>query len=82
MADVARFPGIAAQIRLVAGLRWRLLRNSLRKKNSRLDLLGGQSLDLIPYGPVRPGAIRVWGSVCKCLSDIVVGYAGPVGFRA
>jgi ABC-2 type transport system permease protein len=40
MADVARFPGIAAQIRLVAGLRWRLLRNSLRKKNSRLDLLG------------------------------------------
>ena len=40
MADVARFPGIAGQIRLVAGLRWRLLRNSLRKKNSRLDLLG------------------------------------------
>jgi ABC-2 type transport system permease protein len=40
MADVARFPGIAAQLRLVAGLRWRLLRNSLRKKNSRLDLLG------------------------------------------
>ena len=40
MADVARFPGIAGQIRLVAGLRWRLLSNSLRKKNSRLDLLG------------------------------------------
>jgi hypothetical protein len=40
VAAVARFPGIAEQIRLVAWLRWRLLRNSLRKKNSRLDLLG------------------------------------------
>src|SRR5207302_1323524 len=26
--------------RLVAGLRWRILRNSLRKKNNRLDLIG------------------------------------------
>jgi ABC-2 type transport system permease protein len=40
VADIARFPGIAAQIRLVAGLRWRLLRNSLRKKNNLLDLIG------------------------------------------
>lgn len=40
MAAVARFPGIAGQIRLVVWLRWRLLRNSLRRKNSRLDLLG------------------------------------------
>jgi len=40
VADVTRFPGIAGQIRLVAGLRWRLLRNSMRKKNSRFDLLG------------------------------------------
>jgi hypothetical protein len=40
MADVARFPGIAGQIRLVAGLRWRLLRNSIRKKNNLLDLIG------------------------------------------
>lgn len=40
MADVAHSIGICSQIRLVAGLRWRILRNSLRKKNSRLDLLG------------------------------------------
>jgi ABC-2 type transport system permease protein len=40
VADITRSPGITTQIRLVAGLRWRLLRNSLRKKNSRLDLLG------------------------------------------
>jgi len=40
VADVGRFPGILAQIRLVAGLRWRLLRNAMRQKNSRLDLIG------------------------------------------
>jgi ABC-2 type transport system permease protein len=32
--------GVGAQIKLVAGLRWRILRNSLRKKNNRMDLLG------------------------------------------
>jgi hypothetical protein len=40
MADVAQTVGILEQIRLVAGLRWRILRNSLRKKNNRLDLIG------------------------------------------
>ena len=40
MADVTRFAGIGEQIRLVAGLRWQILRNSLRKKNNRLDLIG------------------------------------------
>jgi ABC-2 type transport system permease protein len=40
MADVMRFTGIGEQIRLVAGLRWRILRNSLRKKSHRLDLIG------------------------------------------
>jgi len=40
MADVIHPPGVFEQIRLVAGLRWRLLRNSMRKKNARLDLLG------------------------------------------
>jgi hypothetical protein len=40
MADVTETLGIFLQIRLVAGLRWRILRNSLRKKNNRLDLIG------------------------------------------
>ncbi len=40
MADVTRPISIFEQIRLVAGLRWRILRNSLRKKNNRLDLIG------------------------------------------
>ncbi len=40
MADVARSVSFFEQIRLVSALRWRILRNSLRKKNNRLDLIG------------------------------------------
>jgi ABC-2 type transport system permease protein len=40
VADVTRPVSIFEQIRLVAGLRWRILRNGLRKKNNRLDLIG------------------------------------------
>src|SRR5713226_9588172 len=40
MVDVTASVSVFGQIRLVAGLRWRILRNSLRKKNNRLDLIG------------------------------------------
>ena len=40
MADVARLPGVFEQIRLIAGLRYRILKNSLRRKNNRWDLIG------------------------------------------
>jgi len=40
VADVAQVPGLWEQIRLVAGLRWRILRNGLRRKNNRWDLIG------------------------------------------
>ena len=40
MADVVAGPGRAEQIRTVAWLRWRILRNSLRNKSRRLDLIG------------------------------------------
>ena len=40
MADVVAGPGLAEQIRAVAWLRWRILRNSLRNKSRRLDLIG------------------------------------------
>jgi len=33
-------PGVFEQIKLVAGLRWRILRNGLRRKNNRWDLIG------------------------------------------
>ena len=40
MADVAQQVGVAKQIVLLAGLRWRMLHNGLRRKQNRLDLLG------------------------------------------
>ncbi|HET9804554.1 MAG TPA: hypothetical protein VFP96_15040 [Candidatus Acidoferrum sp.] len=40
MADVARLPGLFEQIRLVAGLRWRIMRNNLKNKNRFWDLIG------------------------------------------
>ena len=40
MADVARLPGVFEQIRLVAGVRWLILKNGLRKKNNVWDLIG------------------------------------------
>jgi len=39
VADVNAPPGLLEQIRLIAGLRWRILRNGLRKKNNRADLI-------------------------------------------
>jgi ABC-2 type transport system permease protein len=40
VADVARLPGVFEQIRLVAGVRWLMLKNGLRKKNRVWDLIG------------------------------------------
>jgi ABC-2 type transport system permease protein len=40
VADVASGPGVFAQVRLVAGLRWRILRNLMRTRNSRWDIFG------------------------------------------
>jgi len=40
VADIITSLGVFDQIRLVAELRWRILRNLVRKKNSRLDLIG------------------------------------------
>jgi ABC-2 type transport system permease protein len=39
MADVARLPGVFEQIRLIAGVRWRVVKNSLRRKHNRWDLV-------------------------------------------
>jgi ABC-2 type transport system permease protein len=39
VADVVQVPGVLEQIRLVAGVRWRILRNGLRQKHNRWDLI-------------------------------------------
>lgn len=40
MADVTQMPGVLEQVRLVAGIRWRILKNSMRQKNNRWDMIG------------------------------------------
>jgi ABC-2 type transport system permease protein len=40
VADVIRMPGVAEQLKLIARLRWNLLKNSLQRKNNRWDLIG------------------------------------------
>jgi ABC-2 type transport system permease protein len=40
MADVTRLPGVFEQIRLVAGVRWLIVKNGLRKKHNVWDLIG------------------------------------------
>jgi ABC-2 type transport system permease protein len=40
VADIAQPVGILKQITLIAGLRWRMLHNFLRRKQNRLDLIG------------------------------------------
>jgi ABC-2 type transport system permease protein len=40
LADVIHPPGVAEQLRLIGGLRWTLLKNSMQRKNNRWDLIG------------------------------------------
>jgi ABC-2 type transport system permease protein len=40
VADLIRMPDVAEQLKLVAGLRWDLLKNSLQRKNNRWDMVG------------------------------------------
>jgi ABC-2 type transport system permease protein len=40
MAGIARPMGIAAQIRLIAALRWKMTWNSLRRQSNRMDMIG------------------------------------------
>jgi ABC-2 type transport system permease protein len=40
VADVIRMPGVVEQLKLIAGLRWNLLKNGLQRKNNRWDLIG------------------------------------------
>jgi hypothetical protein len=39
MADVVQLPGVTEQVKMVAKLRWLILKNGLRNKNKRWDLI-------------------------------------------
>jgi ABC-2 type transport system permease protein len=40
LADVVQMPGVSQQLKLIAVLRWNILRNGVRRKNNRWDLIG------------------------------------------
>jgi ABC-2 type transport system permease protein len=40
LADLVHLPGVMEQVKLIAAVRWRILKNGLRRKNSRWDLIG------------------------------------------
>jgi ABC-2 type transport system permease protein len=40
VADLIQMPGVAEQLKLIAGLRWNMLKNNLQRKNNRWDLIG------------------------------------------
>jgi len=40
LADLIQMPGVTEQLKLIAGLRWNLLKNNLQRKNNRWDLIG------------------------------------------
>ena len=40
MADLSQMPGVTEQLKLIAGLRWNMLKNNLQRKNNRWDLIG------------------------------------------
>ena len=40
MADLSQMPGVTEQLKLIAGLRWSMLKNNLQRKNNRWDLMG------------------------------------------
>jgi ABC-2 type transport system permease protein len=65
MADLAGPISLVDQILLVAGLRWRMLINSLRKKNNLLDLIGMGFVSLF-------GSILIVG---PCFAFYFAGYS-------
>jgi ABC-2 type transport system permease protein len=52
MADVTGLPGVFEQIRLVAGVRYLILKNALRKKNNVWDLIGMIWVGIVSAGIV------------------------------
>jgi ABC-2 type transport system permease protein len=65
---------VGGQIRLVAELRWRILRNHLRKKNSRLDLIG------LVWAAVFSGIMVIGLSLAFCWGAYISFSTGHYGW--
>ena len=69
MADVARLPGVFEQIWLVAGLRWRILRNNMKNKNRVWDVIGVVISAVVGIVFVAGIAILVFAGTVAFLND-------------
>ena len=69
MADVARLPGLFEQIWLVAGLRWRILRNNMKNKNRVWDVIGVVISSVVGIVFVAGIAILVFVGTVAFLND-------------
>lgn len=57
MAELAAVPGVPQQVRLIAGLRWMLFKNSLRNVKGRLEAVSSGILWLMMTGIVVGGGV-------------------------
>jgi ABC-2 type transport system permease protein len=69
VADVARLPGLFEQIWLVAGLRWRMLRNNLKNKQRMWDMIGLVISSIVGVFFVAGVAIAVFVGTTSFLED-------------
>lgn len=69
MADVARLPGLFEQIRLVAGLRWRILRNGLQNKHRVWDIVGVVTASIVGVVFISGLAIAFFAGTVSFLQD-------------
>jgi hypothetical protein len=76
LADVTEPAGIAKQILLVAGLRWRLLHNNLRRRHNRLDLLGLVIIGLLAGALVVGGCFALFEAAHTLVSTGRIAWLG------
>jgi len=69
MADVAPLPGLLEQIRLVAGLRWRILRNNMKNKNRVWDVIGVVISSIVGLVFVAGIAIAIFAGTISFLDN-------------
>jgi ABC-2 type transport system permease protein len=69
VADVARLPGLAEQIWLVTGLRWRILRNNLKNKQRIWDMVGVVISSIMGFLLVVGIAIGVFAGTISFLQN-------------
>src|SRR5256885_13021193 len=69
MADVAHLPGLFEETWLVAGLRWRILRNNMNNKNRVWDVIGVVISSIVGIVFVAGIAILVFAGTVAFLND-------------